>query len=205
MAYDIKKDGEQLINGLIESYFKDGLLTIEDIKNKETLFDKLRKITKQRSLEVIRDHTDDLIFTAKSYAKSKDFDKAKLFYATYFEHELNKIILETCKKKNIERKYINDVVKSVNLAGKLTWLPALLGIPHISNKHKNIILKLADDRNAYIHYKHYPMPDKFSEWKEDDPNELQQIEKTVTYFRSYATRILFGGQKTTMNKVLLEK
>jgi hypothetical protein len=88
----------------------------------------------------------------------------------------------------------------------LTWLPLVLGIPQVNVTHKNIILKLADDRNAYIHYKHNPQPDDSDANKEQkEQEEIKKIEKTITYFKKYVSRILYNKQKTHIDKKLKKR
>ena len=205
-----KKETEELskvvINNVIQSLFKDGTLKLSDLDNKEEFWKKLKKINEKADYKFVLDHTDSLIHSARQFNESNDFNKAKVFYATYFEHKLNEIINEICERKSIEKKEINNIIRSINLIGKLTWLPLLLGIPKISIKHKKVIQKLAEDRNAFIHYKHNPEPDEISlNEKEKQEKDLTEIEKTITYFKKYTSRILYSNQKTKINKKLKEK
>jgi hypothetical protein len=194
------------IENIIRSLFKEGILTLSDLDNEKKLFNKLISINKKTEYNIIIDHTDNLISSARQFNEAGEIDNAKIFYATYFEHQINKIINEACLKKSINKKDINNIIKSINLIGKLTWLPLILGIPKISVKHKNVILKLADDRNAYIHYKHNPEPDELNENENQKQQEdIKQIEKTITYFKKYSSRILYNNQKTQLDKKLKKR
>jgi hypothetical protein len=194
------------IENIIRSLFKEGILTLSDLDNEKKLFNKLNSINKKSEYNIITDHTDNLISSARQFNEAGEIDNAKIFYATYFEHQINKIINEACLKKSINKKDINNIIKSINLIGKLTWLPLILGIPKISVKHKNVILKLADDRNAYIHYKHNPEPDELNENENQKQQEdIKQIEKTITYFKKYSSRILYNNQKTQLDKKLKKR
>jgi hypothetical protein len=103
----------------------------------------------------------------------------------------------------INSKITNDIIRSVNFIGKLTWLPAILRLPLIRETHKKIILKLADDRNAYVHYKHNPDPEDLQDNKINA--EFIQIEKSITYFKKYVARILFNGEKGKLENQLNRK
>jgi hypothetical protein len=194
---------EVLIESVIKSHFKDGTLTLSDFKDKEKFWNKILELNKNAEYQVVIDHTDNLITTARQFNETGAVNNAKIFYATYFEHELNKIINELCQRKSINKKETNNIIKSVNIIGKLTWLPLILGIPKISIKHKNVILRLADNRNAFIHYKHNSQPNESDANQEQKEQEdIKQIEKTITYFKKYSSRILFNNQKTKLDKEL---
>lgn len=198
-----KKLSTEVFNSIVHSLFRDGTLTLADFEDEEKFKKKLLAINAKADYKIIIDHSESLISTARQFNKTGKIENAKLFYATYFEHELNGIIVELCQKKSIDKKTINDIIKSVNLIGKLTWLPLVLGIPQVTAFHKNTILKLADDRNAYIHYKHNPQPDEPNANKEqNEQEEIKKIEKTITYFKKYVSRILYNKQKTHLDKKL---
>ncbi|WP_147679168.1 hypothetical protein [Algibacter pacificus] len=197
---------EVLIEEIIKSHFKDGSLTFSDFKNKKIFWNKILELNKKAEYQVIINHTNTLIKNARHFNKIGEYNNAKIFYATYFEHELNRIINELCHRKSIDKKETNNIIKSINIIGKLTWLPLLLGIPKISVKHKNIILKLADNRNAYIHYKHNPETNQLNiNQKHKEQEDIKQIEKTITYFKKYTSRVLFNNQKTKLEKELKKK
>lgn len=46
-----------------------------------------------------------------------------------------------------------DIIRSVDIYGKFTWLPKVLGHKVFNLAHMKTIKNLADDRNAFIHYK----------------------------------------------------
>ncbi len=202
-----EKLGNVFFEKLVHSLFKDGTLTISDFDDEKKFLKKIKDINDKTEYQLVIDHTEDLLNTARKFNKNGNTDNAKIFYATYFEHELNGIIDELCMKKSISKKETNNIIRSVNLIGKLTWLPLLLGIPQIAIKHKNTILKLAGDRNAYIHYKHNPEPDEINENDEQkQQDDIKEIEKTINYFKKYISRTLYKNQKTQLvNKLKKRK
>jgi hypothetical protein len=207
---EIKEQEENLANvffeKLVHSLFKDGTLTISDFDDEKKLLKKLHGINNKTEYQIVIDHTEDLLKTARKFNKTGNTNNAKIFYATYFEHQLNGIINELCIKKSINNKETNNIIRSVNLIGKLTWLPLLLGIPQIAIKHKNVILKLAGDRNAYIHYKHNPEPDEIDENDEQkQQDDIKEIEKTITYFKKYISRTFYKNQKTQLENKLKKR
>jgi hypothetical protein len=180
----------------IKSLLKSGEITIEEFNDKVKLRKKLLKLNDK----TVIDHTEDLVKTARVFFKQKDYNKSKLFYATYFEHEINDLIIELCGNKKIDKKTINDIIKSVNIIGKFTWLLLILGASKVSEIHKNVILKTADDRNAFVHYKYNSDQAEF----EDDKifSEFKKIEKTITYIKKYKSKNLFNGNKLRIEKII---
>lgn len=188
---------------LVHSLFKDGTITISEFDNKEKLLEKILKINAKTEYKVVVDYKEDLLNTARQFNELGKVNNAKIFYATYFEHQLNGIIDELCTLKSINKKEINNIIKSINLAGKLTWLPLILEIPKISVKHKNVILKLAGERNAFIHYKYNPEPDEIeTNEKQKEQEDIVKIEKTITYLKKYTSRVLYKNKKTELETKL---
>jgi hypothetical protein len=198
-----KKLSKKVLDSIFRTLIKDGTLTVDDFKDKNKLGKKLLAINKKTEWGIIVDHTDSLLTTAKMFSDKGDLNKAKLFYATFIEHELNRIVVELCRRKKIDKKSTNEIIKSTTMIGKLTWLPLLLDIPQVLDKHKNILLKLSDDRNAYVHYKHNALPDSIDEDDEQKSlNEMKNILQSIAYFKKYSSRILFHSKKTHVDKLL---
>jgi hypothetical protein len=202
------KKVENLQNFLFESFvkslLKQGEITLDDFNDKEKLNKKLLKLNDKADFKIVIDHKTDLLETARYFLKQKEYNKSKLFYATYFEHEINGLIIELCEKKKIEKKTINDIIKSVTIIGKFTWLPLILGATKVSEVHKNIILRTADERNAYVHYKYNPGEDENENEEKESKiiKEFQRIESTITYIKKYKSRNIFNGNKTRIENLI---
>lgn len=189
---------------IVQSLVKEGSITIEDFKDKVTLRKKIDDIVGRCELILITDYTDNLLQTAKNFKKEGKIDNFKLFYAICFEHLMNGFIVDVvCIRKSIDKKTINDIIKSVNMNGKITWLLTLLELPPITSHHKKTLLKLNEDRNSYVHYKYNPKPDEID--KDEDTKikeEFRQIEKTIIYFKRYISKVLYNNSKTEIDKHL---
>lgn len=200
------KEEEKLENffyeNFIKSLFKNGQITIEEFNDRAKLNKKLLKLNDKTDYKIVIDHKEDLIETARGFFNKKDYSKSKLFYATYFEHEINDLIIELCEKKKIEKKVINDIIKSVNIIGKFTWLLLILGASKVSEIHKNIILKTADERNAFVHYKYNPEQDDIKDNETTILEEFKKIEKTITYLKKYKSKNIFNGNKLRLEKTI---
>jgi hypothetical protein len=104
----------------------------------------------------IHDHSEELIKRARQEFRKGNYHFAALFYATWVEHWVNWYVrclaVRTRRMTDVE---IREMIREVNLRGKLGWLNNALGGKPFSNKHRNAIQRLADHRNAFIHFK-YP-------------------------------------------------
>lgn len=195
-----------IVKAVIESLYQTGEITDEDLLDWEKLKKKMLALTNKNILfEMVVDHRDSIIDTARKYKKEKNYEYATLFYAIFFEHTLNSIIKRVCSRNGIDKKTTNEIIKGVNIDGKLNWLPKLLKIPEINKAHKSLIRKNADDRNAFVHYKFNPMHDDPKVEKQEALNRIANIdnlEKSVTYIKKYESRITYGNKKGVFKKNL---
>jgi hypothetical protein len=192
---------KQIVEAALKSLYQDGNITDDDMRNPEQLRVKMLKIIKKHDFTIVIDHRETIIDTARQYKKDKKYDYAVLFYAMFFEHTLNSIIDKCCSRNKIDKKTSNDIIKSVSLAGKLNWLPALLKIPKLNPTHKAVINKTADERNAYTHYKFNPDSEEpLDEREKQQIAYLNKLEKTVTYIKQYESKIIFNNKKGLFKK-----
>lgn len=197
---------DALFENIVKTLFIQGDLTIADFEDKKSLYNKVLKINEKVNYKIVIDHKTNIIETAREFLGRKNYNYAKLLYATYFEHEINDLILELSQIKGLDKKTINEIIKSVNIIAKYSWLITILGAPKFSENHKKIIQKVSEERNAFVHYKYNPVEEsneniKDSNRKQDRiTEEFKKIESTITYLKRFKSRILYKG-----NKQLIEK
>ena len=114
---------------------------------------------------------------------------------------MNYIIQSACYNSEIDRKTTTEIIRNVNIGGKSTWLIKLLGLRPINEKHIKTILKTAELRNAYIHYKWKPDNSK----GKDENEHLKNVKEMVKYLRTYETKIEFQGKKNIINNTINRK
>lgn len=205
------KTKNKLLESAVKSFFAAGLMTEEDIKSKESALDAVLKVMNNGSEEKIDeiriDHRDTLIEYAETFYKTKQYYLTKVFYATYFEHSINSLIDLYCNRNMIDNQTKKEIIRSLSIKSKFTWLLTLLKFPTIKEKHLKVILNVADDRNAFIHYKWIGMPDaqlnseEVNKKEQDTINELNKIKKTVTYLKTYENKIRLLGKKGAIEKL----
>lgn len=206
---EMKKQFEKLFKKLIPEFalsvYQDGFLNKSDLKSRKALMRKLHWLSeKYKWSESVIIHTDTLSKKAKQFEMKGDYDDAKLYYAIFFEHILNEIVLFFCEKRKLSRKIINEILKNSNIKTKLTWLPIVLGAPKIKEKYVNIILRLCDERNAFIHYKYTPIrldSNKKDENIDSITSNFKEIKSCVTYFKNYQSRMKYNKNKGHIKKL----
>lgn len=195
------KLSEQIWKGLTESFYASGVFDDEDIKDRKSLASAMKRVLDNGGIDgMVIDHTESLLSVAKNYKRNGEFDYARIFYATFFEHQINDLIHLYCLKKNIINKTQTTIIQSVNIWGKFTWLLTLMEYPNFNKGHLNTIKLLADSRNSFVHYKWKDDPD-FHETIDSEKEkrmldiEFERIEKAIKYFKNYCNQIKFKGNK----------
>ena len=202
------KLSEQLLKGLTKSLYASGVFDDEDIKDRKSLASAVRRVLDNGGIDGMTiDHTSSLLTVARKYKKNNEFNYARIFYATYFEHQINDLIHLYCLKKGINNKNQSTIIQSVNIWGKFTWLIALMEYPTFNKGHLNTIKLLADSRNSFVHYKWKDNPDfnkviDSEKEKNQLVTEFEKIEKAIKYFKNYCNRIKFKGNKNRIEKLI---
>ena len=196
-----KSSLDSIAKNIIRSYFVNGDLTDADLKLPQNdFFQKVRQVTEKSNFQFLTiDHRDSILEKAYDFFETKEYNLGKVFLAMFFEHSLNSIIDHACFKRKISEKVKIEIIKNVNLNGKLTWLLQLLGLPIFNDNHKKVIIKIADDRNAFIHYKWKPVN---MDERNQETDELKKIKLAVRYMKKYETTILFQNNKQKLERKL---
>jgi hypothetical protein len=183
-----------LINGIYRQFLEEGIVDphgkSDDQIIKEVLSHML-KWSKERPMMISTDHRPDLLKQARAFAKQEDFEKAILFYATWFEHWINGLL--TRRLKNLDEDGRRQMLRETSLNGKFKWLlPILYGV-EISIGHLATIVQIAERRNSYVHYK-FILVDVDGP-RDDEKKTLEMIkraERTIEYLRRFEAKLLLS-------------
>lgn len=200
----------KLVDSVVKSLYAAGHIKESDLLSEKSLFTTLVDIVSNSELEVIIDHRESLLEEAKKKRLEEKFDFSRIFYATFFEHQINDLIAYYCESKGLNKKTQIEIIRSINLKSKFTWLLELLRFPKFNKSHLDTIIKLSEERNSFVHYKFKVQPggDEVPNLKlelKEREEEFKNIDKAVKYFKNYTTRIKFKGKKGSINKLLLDK
>lgn len=160
-------------------------------KNHEQFTAELKKFIKNKNLVPIIDHTESILTQARVYRKEGEKEFACLFYAMWFEHTLNGFVFAFAKRMNLSDKEIEGLIRDTSYKSKFSWLLRLFGKEPFRRSQINLIIKLMETRNSFVHYK----------WKVEKEQADKEIEailskigKTVKYVRDYEKNIYLEYQ-----------
>jgi len=111
----------------------------------------LKKVVadKESPIHIVIDHTSHLLKLARQYAMQEKLEDACLYYALWFEHWLNNLIVSSGRRKGLTDKELNQIIRETDIGrGKTTWLLRLLDVPAFRQDHQERIVKIAELRNA---------------------------------------------------------
>lgn len=201
---DETKLARQVVSSILTSLVVQGRLTQKDLGNEEVVRKTLLSLTgPSTKMQLVVDHTDSLVRKGDDCLSKGQHDDARLFYATFFEHIVNSIIVIAIDRKNVSEKVRLDILRSVSLSGKLTWLLELLDLSSFNPIHRKVILSLAEKRNAYVHYKYLPDPDDDKRFEDSDrrlKEEMTAIRRAISYAKRYESLLKYGKGKQAVTK-----
>src|SRR5664280_1150204 len=179
VSREIEQTGREVLAMLYEAFLTDGHINPEG-KSEEQIMAEVRvaavKWSKRRPMLMSTDFRSGLLSQARKFKRRQEHHEAILYYATWFEHWINAILVRNLHSLN-ERERC-QMVRDVNLRGKYTWLLALVHGKQIPERHINAILRISDLRNEFVHYK-YKLADVDTWTDEDKPLRLAQQKAEV--------------------------
>jgi hypothetical protein len=151
------------------------------------------------------DHRGDLLSQARGFIRTRQYHLGCLLLATWTEHWVNAIVDARCRTMRIPDDERKDLIRSVSLVGKCSWLFRLLGTTSIPRAHLDRIRNLAELRNAFVHYK----------WQSQDTDEghtfqkekallaraLSDFDKSIKYLQKYETKRLLHGSSRRISRI----
>lgn len=200
-----------VLPNLVNNLHRKGTLNDTDLNDKQILNDKLRDYIAKNKLDfqIVVDHRETLLNVAEREFKAGHNDFSIALFATYIEHSLNRLIHLECERKKLDNKTCTEIIKSVGIIGKCTWLLKLLGLQPFRQEYLKIIFKITEERNAYIHYKWKPERDtdevsNTAEQERKEEEKYKEIKKLMKYLKSYETRHEFAGKKNKIRAAVLK-
>jgi hypothetical protein len=198
---------DEIVDQVVKSLYVAGIITNDDIKDKKSLLLALDRVRKEGLLSgsIVVDHRLGILGQARKFYRNNKYDFSRIFFATFFEHTVNSLIEYYCAQKAITIETQVEIIKNVNIWGKLTWLLELLGLPSFYHEHSKTIKYLADKRNAFIHYKWKPRSDEVNDpekEKTEIEEEFKKIFKAVSYIQKYESRLKYKGNKRNIEKLI---
>jgi hypothetical protein len=195
----LDKYARDIFSSLVESALITGTIDKTDFNDRKKLKEKiLNSIPKNDSeLYFVIVHHPDLLEEAELYIRKGKYEYAYIFYAAYFEHYINEIIQIWCFQHKVPDEVFKELIRKLGLEDKFTWLIRLLKLPDFNSLRYKVISKIAEKRNAFVHYKYQPQvattPIDYqkAEWK----NLKADLIKTLRYCKTYRSKLVYAGKK----------
>lgn len=188
--------GRKFVNMLCRQFLEEGIVE-PDGKTEEQvlkeLLDEVLKWSKQKPMMMSIDHKSGLLRQARQFAKSEKFAEAFLFYATWFEHWINGVLTRRLPKLSEDMR--RQMLRDTNLKGKFKWLLPLIHEVEIPSQHLNTIVRIAEIRNSFVHYKF--ILDDVDKWKDVEIRALADIkraEHTIKFLKRFETKLFLSTQ-----------
>lgn len=186
---------------LLEQGFDSGDMTPEELKvHAAQLF--LDQLLSDEPAFGGTTHVDAILSQARSFRQESEHDFALVFYAMWHEHTVNAILRNALHPKKLESEAeINQVVR-LSLPTKLGAIWTLVLGEKIDRQLASGILRVAEYRNAFVHYK-WPMRDiNRMGAREADTRALIEIAEsavdaltTFRYWDSEVAQLLLGEER----------
>jgi len=208
-----KKEIRSLEKDVLKMFFDSFLISSnlkeEDLKDENKFIDKLRSYfaefeshEKKGTLFICFERRENILETAKVF-ENKDRELAYVLYAAFFEHTINYMIIYACEKRDLKDKTIDKILRKFNIREKYTLLAEILNMPIISKQHLDLIVRVSEKRNSYLHYT-YPKNPFFGEKAQEEKYKLSDfdsIKKTITYIKKIETGFVFGKKQTQLGRI----
>ena len=200
----------EVIRTVIESAVRYGDIQLEGRTDEEIKKD-IHEYIRARLAEpntfaspVQYDYQSDLINEARRYEGMGDFNLALMFYATWFEHWLNGMFVAREPMVALEREEIIRLIRETDLASKTGHIWQLLFGEKLPGDVVQTILKVAEARNAFVHYTWTPYLSEAEERaeKRELHNLAQRAAAAVTQLSAIEDKIAFAGSLDRLSRIL---
>ena len=199
------KIGEEIVALMLENAIRSGHI---DTKGKsaeqlrELFLQYLKDWDRTKPILFGTDHTKSVLTQARLFVKSQQMEFAILFYATWFEHWLNRIIRDSAAKRDILEREIEQMIRDIPSRAKMSWLLSLLGLQAIQPPHKKRVELLLEKRNSFVHYKWKVQDIDNQQERKEQARALKDIEPTVEYLLRYETRYVRSHSTRKIKRIL---
>lgn len=181
--------GRIIVPQFILQLIRDGII-IPNGKTDEQIKAEAATIFRKYGTEITIgiDHTKTLLAKARAHVRQKETEFASLYFATFFEHKINWIIVQICQKRKIRGSEIKQILREAGLRAKCTWIMALLNYEPLSSRAVKTVNDIAEIRNSFVHYK-WPSEDPDSSGLQQSKDRHLSILKGAEYVVAHLKRI----------------
>lgn len=189
------EEEKELASGIVKSFIRSaigyGAIDVKGLSDEEAtkkIHEYLEEfVASGEEINMVTDHKDTLLEEARNLVALKKIDLALVIYATWWEHWINGILEAKLHRKDIVGKEFRQVITSLNNRAKTSWFLKLIDLPPLEKEHLDVMTKLSEKRNSFVHYK-YPVQ---NDEREDLTGFFEQVEHAILYFTDYENINIF--------------
>lgn len=199
-----KKMFRQLVEAVVTSLVTRGLIDAKG-KSKVQILSEAQALLDGVELNFITDHRPDLLKHARKAKRCGKYEVASIFYATWFEHQINGTLDILLERKEISKQDIDILIRGCNLECKARVLLPLLGFPKFDSRHLNALKRISEHRNAFVHYKFSQDRDDIdlrSERRKALEADFNKADQGCIYLQKVVTRFFTAGQSRKVKKMM---
>lgn len=149
---------------------------------------------------LVRDHRARLLSDAEwNLGPFTKREHACVFYATWVEHSLNRIIVVLAKREQRDENAAQQLIRKTNLEDKVGWVLRLLGAKPFRPSIVRIVNEISELRNWYVHYKWRPQN---SDIEMRLTQAVRRMPKVVRYVKAYEDRYIFRNQRRRIRRIM---
>jgi hypothetical protein len=196
----VKKD---LVEALIASAVAKGEIDPTG-KSEDQLLEELLPVFQNviaGNVESIIDFRSTLLAHARRFRKADEEEVSILFYATWFEHWINALFDNRAGKAGFSKTDIQLCIRQTGLKAKFGCFPLVLKLPRLAARHISAMLKCAELRNAFVHYKFTARPLDDVQYGKQLKQALEGAEKAVRYLAAYERHHVFRRAKRQIKRL----
>ncbi|MEW5351442.1 MULTISPECIES: hypothetical protein [unclassified Streptomyces] len=140
-------------------------------------------------------HETELRKQGDIFLGAEKFDFAILFYATWIEHWLNRIILLRSIGMGTHVELATALIRSSRTELKMGRIWTSLGVPRFPKELARQVTRVMEARNAFVHYK-WPSADEDSHTESIRRTEVEayRAQKTVTELIELEDSVFYKGR-----------
>jgi hypothetical protein len=203
----IKKRAPILVRNVIDGAIAHGAVDPKGKTGIQILQEVLGRVNDPKwkgKLRFAIDHTDTLRRLASEMGDAGHTEIQGLLLATWVEHVLNELVSAGAARKGLADATIRQIIRDVPLSAKLGWLLPLLGLGALSPTRVPALLKLADIRNQFVHYK-WTYTDGGREKDSGDATQraIEKAREPIKYLAQYRARQLHLGTKKKVKRAIV--
>lgn len=146
-------------------------------------------------------HERDLRDQGDKFLDEGKYEFAILFYATWIEHWLNRIILLRAIGKGTHPEIATALIRSSRIELKLGRIWTSLEVPRFPKELARQVTRVMESRNAFVHYK---WPSEDDETHSESINrrklEARNAQQTVTELIALEDSIFYKGRSSAIRE-----